>query len=399
MFKSIIMVGALAALTPASIAIAAPAQTPEAPDNVHVVLEFTKAGDSASAKVTLDTQSCPACSQSQDPAFARNNAHATLLDLRLPARRHLQLAFTGDIDSVERVLLEKTELAFHRKDGRLLVEIPPLSSDLIDTGEFSTNIVEPGMVMRVEHLDPRRLAGYYASKPAPVRQRQAATNIEFAMREAVRELGLGDRVARQGLGLIEIMGFDTNYPHGHTDAPPHVHIHLRWPSNTGTQIGHLYMGADGRLETDKVGITGYGQPEATFGKGQRFTTIAHTGKVAYGLTITAGGGLAITTPGTGGPERTCTIEPGTDGFVQNARLACDDRRQVLIAAKDDAALGELVVQTGTIVEHFHYDTDTGKLLSPTEAPTVPASVIVPTATIHLGLPEAESGPEFVPATD
>jgi hypothetical protein len=46
------------------------------------------------------------------------------------------------------------------------------------------------MVLRFEHADPARLAGDYAGKPLPKVQREAANVLEFAEREAIREIGL-----------------------------------------------------------------------------------------------------------------------------------------------------------------------------------------------------------------
>lgn len=386
--SSLLLVSALAALT-----LSVPAQA-DAP-MVHLVLKFVKDKPTHGPAVVLDPASCPACVVGHDPGFERDNARETLVELHVPAQRSLELAFDSQ-PGVRRVLLETTDLPFRREGNRLLVALAPLHVDLIDTGEFSTHIVEPGMVLRFEHADPARLAGDYAGKPLPKVQREAANVLEFAEREAIREIGLGEHVAREGLGVIEIMGFDTNEPHGHKDSPPHMHMHLRWPFNIGTQIGHYYLSADGLLQHNEVGVTGYHLPGRNFGAGQPFTTIDNRGRAAYTQTITPEGWLKLSTDL---PNGTCLIRPVAQGFASGASVACDGHAPQTIQVSDDLNHGVLKVTTGTVIETFRYDRDNGLLLSPTEAPRMPDGTIFPTSRTEFPLAHAATSSVLTTSSD
>ncbi len=199
--------------------------------------------------------------------------------------------------------------------------------------------------------------------------RRAADVLEFAQREVVRRTGLGEQVARGGLGAIQIMGFDTNAPHGHVDSPPHMHMHMRWPRNTGTQIGHYYIGADGLLTHNLAGISGFSAPARRYGRGEAFTTIGPDGAPLYTHRITAQGWLEVGRAG----EAPCLIRPagGAGGFADGAEVACPGQAAVRLTVADDPAAGRITVTTGAIVETFRYDPDTGLLSSPT-APAPPA---------------------------
>ncbi|WP_428153537.1 hypothetical protein [Brevundimonas sp.] len=340
----------------------ASAQTPS--EDVRVVVKFVKT-DPAAGTVVFDPSSCPSCVLVQDPEFARDNAHETLIDLRVPRRRTLDLTFETHGGGVRRVVLETGDIAFTNVGDRLTVHLPPLSDDAVNAGEFHTNIVEPGMVLRFEHDDPARRAGAYSDAPAPLLQRQAADTLSFAQREVVRELGLGLAVERQGLGKILIMGFDTNLPHGHTDAPAHMHMHMRWPDNAGTQIAHYYIDGRGLLVRNQVGIQFLDAPQRTFGLGQTFTTIDRHGGPVYSHTITQEGWLTLAD----GMGRSCLVRPIETGFQSGAIVACAGAADRRIHVQDDLENGLLRVKTNQIEEVFRYDPDTGKLLSADEAPS------------------------------
>jgi len=249
--------------------------------------------------------------------------------------------------------------------------VPPLAADAITAAEVATHIVEPGMVLRFEHADPARRAGAYATGRFPDVERQAANVLEFAQREVVRTLDLGGEAVRNGLGTIQIMGFDTNAPHGHVDAPPHIHMHLRWPGDTGTQIGHYYLTPAGLLSHNIVGIKGLPAPDRRFDRGATFTTIGPDARPAYSHRITPEGWLAIARPG----GATCLIRPvAADGFAAGATIACGGGPVRRITVADDIGQGVMTVTTDDIVETFRYATDSGTLLSPTASPAPPPSV-------------------------
>lgn len=359
----------IAMLATALIA-AAPVGAAGPDDSPRIILKFVKRA--AGSRVVFDPASCPACTPVTDPHWNADNSRETIVALSVPRLRGLELAFRGGA-TVDRVLIETGDLAFRRAGGRLIVPLPPVASDAITAGEVATHIVEPGMVLRFEHADPARRAGAYAAGAFPALQRAAADTLEFAQREVVRELGLGEEAERRGLGLIQIMGFDTNAPHGHLDAPPHVHMHLRWPGNSGTQIGHYFIGADGLLTHNIVGVKG-GTGERRFARGQAFTTTGPDGREFYTHRITAEGWLDLGRAG----APPCRIRPdsGTRGFADGATIACPGKPVRRLTVRDDLSRGVMTVTTDRIREIFRYDRDTGRLLSPTELPPAPPSVFV-----------------------
>ncbi|MDR6116279.1 MULTISPECIES: hypothetical protein [unclassified Sphingomonas] len=359
-----------AAFLSAVPAWAAPPQ--EGGDAVQIVLKFVKHGSPDRPVARFQPESCPACAPVTTPLFNADNPRETVVALHVPRRRSLELAFDGPRLAVRRVLLSGGDVPFRSGPHGVVVQLPPVATDAITAAEVATHIVEPGMVLRFEHADPARRAGAYATGPFPDRQRRTANVLEFAQREVVRRLGLGEEAEREGLGRIQIMGFDTNAPHGHVDAPPHVHMHLRWPDDTGTQIGHYYIGPDGLLTENIVGVKGLGTPERRFGRGDTFTSIAPDGRGLYSHRITARGWLEIARPG----GRSCLIKPdGGAGFDAGAQVVCGDEPATRIAVTDDLR-GVLTVVTGPVTEVFRYDPDTGALLSPAIAPAPPPSVFV-----------------------
>lgn len=351
----------------AALSLASGAVAQDGP--VRVVLKFVKREAATGPAAVFDPASCQACVLLQDPAFARNNAHETLIDLRVPYRRTLDLVFNLPEGDVRRVVLETGDIPFTRTSNRLIVHLPPLIDDAVNAGEFHTHIVEPGMVLRFEHDDPVRRAGAYADAPLDFLQRRAADTLTFAQREAIRRLGIGETVEREGLGKILLMGFDTNFPHGHTDAPAHMHMHMRWPDNAGTQISHFYIDERGLLVRNEVGIQFLGAAERVFGPEQSFTTIDRRGRPTYTHTITDAGWLELSDR----QGRTCVIRPIKTGFQTGAIVHCPDGPDQQVRVEDDLSSGQIRVSTNDIEEVFRYDTDTGVLISAQVPPDTSAS--------------------------
>ncbi len=348
-----------------------PAGAQEDRERVMVLLKFLpEPGYAADGKVEFDPESCRACVQLHDPAFERFNTRETVLQLEVPKARSLELTFEISPRQSQRVIVNDADLPVRRERTRLRVSLPPFYEDAIWAPALETDLVEPGMVLRVEHADLARRAGAYTEGRFPVLERQAADNLTFAMREVIRRLGLGERVAREETGLIMVMGFDTNFPAGHTDAPPHVHMHLRWPNNVGSQIAHYYFDERGLLTENKVGVRALGLPQRRFGPGETFATIDNRGQAIYAHTITAEGYLRIDRPDDGA---SCLLSPAGEGFSEGVRLDCGPLGRVEIDVSNDLAQGLIVARTGEIEERFRYDTGTGGLISPSAAPPAPAS--------------------------
>jgi hypothetical protein len=349
------------------------------PAQVTIVLKFVKRGAAATAAARFDPASCRACTSVTTPLYNAENGRETVIALAVPRQRSLELRFTGPRDGVRRVLLESGDLRFRQEKGAILVELPPVTSDAITAAEVASHIVEPGMVLRFEHANPARRAGAYATGRFPEIERRAANVLEFAQRQVIRELGLGEEAERRNLGRIQVMGFDTNAPHAHVDAPPHIHMHLRWPRNTGTQIGHYYLGADGLLTHNLAGVKGISGTERRFERGDTFTTIGPDGNGLYFHRITPEGWLEIGRPS----GRSCLIRPAENGgFQTGAIVRCGDSAPRQLAVEDDIAQGVFTVTTDDIVETFRYDPDTGQLFSPATPPPPTASNFVPDEVVN-----------------
>lgn len=344
-------------------------------DRVTVLIKFLpQPGRDAATQVAFLAESCRACTQLHDPAFERFNPRESVIQLRVPRERFLELGFAAPEADSARAFLNNQELPLRRVGERITLELPPLAEDAVWAGAFATEIVEPGVTLRFEHGDPVRRAGAYSTGAFPDVERRAADNLTFAQREAIRQLGLGEYVARERIGQIMLMGFDTNFPAAHTDAPPHVHMHLRWAGNIGTQISHFYIAPDGLLTVNKVGVRGLNMPGRTLGRGESFATIDRFGRAVYTHTITAEGSLTITGPD---GKTTCTLLPAGAGFHLGVRLACEVAPAVTIRVEDDMADGIITVTTGPLREVLRYDPQSGNLLSVNQPVSSPASALNP----------------------
>ena len=344
-----------------------------AASTVQILLKLLPADGSAPlGKVMLVPESCRGCVQLHDPAYERFNTRESIVQLRVPRVRSLEIVFDVSARRVRRVLINQQDVTMRSRDGRLSVALPPLAVDATWAAAFATDIVEPGVSLRFEHADVARRGGAYATGRFPDVERRAANVLTFAQREVIRRLGLGDHVAARRLGMIMLMGFDTNFPAGHTDTPPHVHMHLRWANNIGSQISHFYLNEQGLLTHNRVGIRGFRTPSQTFERGQTFNTIDRFGDTVYSHTVTAEGWLAISRPA---PERTnCLIRPlAGASFANGAAIDCGARGSTRITVRDDMTEGAITVETDSTTEIFRYDRDTGMLQSPSEAVPVPFS--------------------------
>ncbi len=354
--------GALALLALAWTTAAAAEAPPAAVEDgtVHLAVRLVKRGDGTGVPA-LRAASCPACRQGHDPAFEKDNPRETVLDLHVPRQRQLELHFDRAGTAYRRALLGYEDLALQQQDGALVLVLPPQDGDRTDAAELSTRIAEPGLILRLEHDDPLRRDGDYRAQRGggPMPARLAATQLEFAMREAARVLGLGRKVEEEKLGTIHIMGFDTNDPGGHRDAPAHVHMHMRWPDVAGTQIAHYYLDEAGTPRRNRVSYQRLSAPDREFGAGETFITIDRLGRPVYRHTIGKDGALTLADA----RGRACRITPAEEGgFAHGAQVACDGAAPIGVRVEDDLAAGLIRARLGGVVETWRYDPDSGRLL-------------------------------------
>jgi hypothetical protein len=336
-----------------------------ADDKVLVTLKLVKkTGAPADLPVKLEFPAgCKSCEVVEDPAYARQNTREVILAMRIPHSTPVDLNVKTDASAFRRVTLETLDLNFEPTANGLHFLVPSQIADRLNSGELQTHLYWPGVELRFEHADPKRRAGDYASGEFPTVQREAAGNLEFGLLEAIRRLGLDHYVDDQNLGRLFLMGFDTNYPHGHRDSPPHFHLAL-WLANyrgTGSLIPHLYLTPQGLIANSLVGVYGWpGEPSNfDYKANQPFTPVDMLGRPVYSLTVTTEGWLNLARF----DGLQCSLQPLKKGFDSGVKLNCSAFPTLSIHVDDDINAGEIRESVdGKIVEVFHYDPDTGASL-------------------------------------
>jgi hypothetical protein len=310
---------------------------------------------------------CTECSLVTDPAYHGENPREIYFHVSVPSNRSVIPNIRVEVGEVaiHDVIVEKNRIRFTAAGGVVTFDLPVVYRARSSTLEVQTSLEWPGIVLRIEHAFPERRGGKYATGEFPTVQRAAALNLEFALREAIRDLKLERDVADRRLGKIHLMGFDTNNPLGHEDYPPHIHMILRWPNFAGSQAPHYYIGAEGRLLPD-ISVTIDGMPHITatqIGKGVWLPAIDYLSEALYETLITDDGGFTLRRPG----GASCTLKPseaGGRGFASGAVADCSSGAVYRVQASDDTEHGEVRAQINSRpAEVYRYDVDTATLLS------------------------------------
>ena len=272
---------------------------------------------------------CAGCSVVDEQAFTGENPREIYFHLRVPAANKTVPGFRVRVHGVpvRAVIVEKSRIPFTTVADAVVFDLPVEPRARSSTVEVQTSLEWPGIVLRIEHAFVELRAGKYAAGEFPVMQRAAALNLEFGLREAIRNLKLDQEVAGRGLGKIHLMGFDTNNPLGHEDYPPHIHMILRWPHFAGSQAPHYYISDRGLLLPD-VSVTIDGMPyiNATkAGRGTWLPAVDYLGETLYETQVGEGGDFAIRRPG----GAACSLKPletGNTGFASGVVVACGGAR-------------------------------------------------------------------------
>lgn len=335
------------------------------PGQVLVTIELAKneiAAQERPLSITFPSRECSLCSVETDPRYAKENKRVAVIALLIPRATSVPIHVAVDEGSIRRVLLEGQELPFEPDHGGINFTVPAQTADRVNSGEFQTHIYWPGIDLRLEHGDPDRRDGSYASGPYPDVELKAAHNLEFAQLLAIRMLGLDTQVVDRNLGTLDLMGFDTDYPHGHTDFPPHMHMILWWPtpSGTGSLIAHYYITPQGLLDHNEVIPYGtLGLVATRIERGTVYTDTDVTGHALYTHVITKQGWLELSAIGGG----SCSIRPIGTGFDSGAAVECVDFPRRTVQVEDDIKRGALtVVYDGNSKTTYSYDADSGRLL-------------------------------------
>lgn len=333
---------------------------------VGVKLIKSNPGRTAPFTVRLPAD-CGACTVLSDAIYQGQNSREIFFHLQVPATPPSIRDVTVDLSGTEvrEVIVEKSRIHFVKSDTGISFDLPVAPRARSSTVELQTSLEWPGVVLRVEHAFPERRAGKYAAGNWPALERQAALNLEFGLREALRDLQLGRDVADRGLGKIHLMGFDTNNPLGHEDYPPDIHLILRWPHFAGSQAPHFYITHEGLLSPGVI-VTIDGMPHITathVPNNAWLPAVDYLGAIAFETKVTVNGGLILRRS----ESQSCELTPwtpGPEGFASGTRVVCTSGKEYRVRSVDDVSRGELRVDiAGKPPELYRYDVDTAVLLS------------------------------------
>ncbi|MDO5581980.1 MAG: hypothetical protein Q4G69_12695 [Planctomycetia bacterium] len=217
-----------------------------------------------------------------------------------------------------------------------------------------------------------RKTGPYRSRPWPANAIRAQINYLFAAREMCRAMGFTQSEDPGFNGYITLYGFETNYPNGHVDCPPHFHIMLAWKDWTGTNAGHFLLDEEGKILVNNLQRYVDGKFKGfPFKPGESAPFYDADGKVGFETEILPDGSGVIMRRDKKSPEY--LIRAGKDSAMKSidllSRKSADQPWTFIsnTAADDNRDKAVLRIKTtsadGKINEEIYpYDIDTGKIL-------------------------------------
>ena len=225
---------------------------------------------------------------------------------------------------------------------------------------------EPGINFIVFHNDEASRAGAYAQGPWPETAVRSHLNYLFAARQALIRLGLTG--AERGFSEeFNLFGFETNFPRGHVDHPPHFHIMMNWEKWDDVQVTHFRLDANGRITHNDWQCRGEHRRHEV-GETCRLTLPDQS--CVLELTITPERNLELRRAG----GRTVELRPDQETGDPSVAVEVVEagRRLASAAANDNARDGLLTVTyvhydetpARTDTETFRYDPDTAREVAP-----------------------------------
>ncbi|MBQ1456071.1 MAG: hypothetical protein IIZ25_09520 [Thermoguttaceae bacterium] len=238
--------------------------------------------------------------------------------------------------------------------------------------QFVTTLPPLGAVhVQICHNIPGMQAGPYRDHPFPKNEVAAHLNYIFASREMMRLAGFTES-ADSFDGQIYIHGFETNFPNGHQDFPPHFHITTVWDGWKWIQATHFILSKEGKvLQNDHYVVENNVvnkersitlRPDVPVEMTDRNGTVKFIFRV-----LPDGSGIAMTCPGSdreyrlksGDATRSVSLDTRADGSSPWETVSTS-------SAVDDPIAGVLTVKTErggeTITEVWRYNPITGDVL-------------------------------------
>ena len=219
---------------------------------------------------------------------------------------------------------------------------------------------EPGINFLVFHNNETRRAGAYADGPWPEAGVRSHLNHLCAARQALIRLGLTgeDRGFKEQFNLY---GFETNFPRGHVDHPPHFHIMMNWEKWDDVQVTHYRLDDKGRITHNDWQCHG---EHKRYGVGEMCKLTLPDGRCVLELTITPDRNLQLHRPG--GPKVELRPDRDTGDPSVAIEVVGGEHRLVTASADDNVREGVLTVTyvhhdetpPRTVTETYRYDPDT-----------------------------------------
>ncbi|MDQ7906066.1 hypothetical protein RB614_16255 [Phytohabitans sp. ZYX-F-186] len=270
---------------------------------------------------------------------------------------------------IETVVSRKARPTLNRDDaaGSVTFSVPVTATSAAgarDTLEIFSYVHRTrGTYFRLEHNDPDRAAGYYATVPWVGAQSRAAYHQLFAAEAALIDSGLAAEAQARG-HTWTLMGFETNN-RLHPDNPPHWHL-AYYPGaafSAGGFLPHLMLDPRGRNTSN-----GMDQPggRVTYSPGVPAPIRLPDGTLVATLTVRADGGLDID-PGRSRPIYSITGADAGQDLTSTVRVLRGGQPWLWLRSRDDVKTGTVWVDKGLLAEHrvtttrYRYDHQLGTL--------------------------------------
>ncbi|MDO5308990.1 MAG: hypothetical protein Q4G03_05800 [Planctomycetia bacterium] len=179
----------------------------------------------------------------RDERYTGVDAHRFYFTLRAPKDKLPPPTVDVRWENVEVARVLGVKNGFEKINGGVRFT---LSSNLPPTGSFTEKAL--GAVrLGVFHNWYVRKSGPYRDEVYPENQIKAQLNYMMATVEVCRAFGWIDTDKPDFIDHINVYGFETHYPNGHRDYPPHFHIMLAWDGWKAAQVGHYLLDAEGKI--------------------------------------------------------------------------------------------------------------------------------------------------------